>query len=263
MAVSTPAKYVNVDSYNSNACLRQSGYELEIPNHISDVSDFSFVPLTPTSECNDVKTSEFHTTTSDLQTSVSTSANIEGRRIFDVNHLFSEMSRLSRHGELFDCSFANMVLLKEERKGMASIYHFECSMCGLKEQISSECPKSTREWMNINDCWVSSMLLTGQGFSQLRDITSNLEMPCMAKETFLRRQKCLSGVIKEVAWERMKAAGEEEVALALEAGDVDEDEIPYITVVTDGAWSKRSYGTNFNALSGVVSFYDHKSNSNL
>lgn len=48
-------------------------------------------------------------------------------------------------------------------------------------------------------------------------------------------------------------AGKEERDLAIQNGHVDDDGIPYITVVVDGAWSKRSYGHNYNALSGVVS----------
>lgn len=38
-----------------------------------------------------------------------------------------------------------------------------------------------------------------------------------------------------------------------ENGDISKDGIPMISVVVDGAWSKRSYRFNYNALSGVVS----------
>ncbi|KAJ8868218.1 hypothetical protein PR048_032027 [Dryococelus australis] len=96
------------------------------------------------------------------------------------------------------------------------------------------------------------MLLTVQGFSQLRDITANLEMSCMAKETCQNSHKYLSTVIKEVSWEKMQAAGEEEADVAIQAGEVDDDGITVIAVVTDGAWSRRSHGTNYNVLSGVV-----------
>ncbi|CAH1383606.1 unnamed protein product, partial [Tenebrio molitor] len=50
----------------------------------------------------------------------------------------------------------------------------------------------------------------------------------------------------------MKIAGKEEARLAIEAGMVNEQGIPIITVLTDSAWSKRSYKTNYNALSGVA-----------
>lgn len=50
----------------------------------------------------------------------------------------------------------------------------------------------------------------------------------------------------------MENAAKEEATIAIENGDVDADGIPYITVYVDGDWSKRSYGHNYNAASGVV-----------
>jgi len=51
----------------------------------------------------------------------------------------------------------------------------------------------------------------------------------------------------------MELAGTNEKEIALNKGDVDPDGIPYITVLLDGGWSKRSYGHSYNAASGVVS----------
>lgn len=51
----------------------------------------------------------------------------------------------------------------------------------------------------------------------------------------------------------MEMAGKEEARLAVEENNVNENGIPLITVVADGTWSKRSYKSNYNALSGVVS----------
>ncbi|CAG9763511.1 unnamed protein product [Ceutorhynchus assimilis] len=50
----------------------------------------------------------------------------------------------------------------------------------------------------------------------------------------------------------MENAAAKEAELALEEGDVDENGIPCITVVTDGAWAKRSYNVNYDSMSGVV-----------
>lgn len=47
--------------------------------------------------------------------------------------------------------------------------------------------------------------------------------------------------------------GKVEAELAIKAGDINFDGVPVITVVADGAWSKKSYKKNYNALSGVVS----------
>lgn len=50
----------------------------------------------------------------------------------------------------------------------------------------------------------------------------------------------------------MEKAGIIERNRALERGQVRADGVPWITVYVDGSWSKRSYGTNFNSLSGMV-----------
>lgn len=50
----------------------------------------------------------------------------------------------------------------------------------------------------------------------------------------------------------MIKAGKEEKKLALECGNVDVDGTPMCTVVADGQWSKRSYKTKYDALSGAV-----------
>ncbi|KAJ8866414.1 hypothetical protein PR048_032257 [Dryococelus australis] len=49
----------------------------------------------------------------------------------------------------------------------------------------------------------------------------------------------------EVSWQKVQAAGEEK------AGDVDDDGIPVIAVITTCACSRRSYVTNHNVLSGL------------
>ncbi|KAJ8952670.1 hypothetical protein NQ318_020985 [Aromia moschata] len=58
-------------------------------------------------------------------------------------------------------------------------------------------------------------------------------------------------VVRRSAWSAMEEAAKEEARLAVELGEVDQDGMPYITVVADGAWSKRSYNINYDALSGV------------
>lgn len=53
----------------------------------------------------------------------------------------------------------------------------------------------------------------------------------------------------------MQKAGDEERQMALENGKVDVDGIPMCTVIADGQWSKRSYKSKYNALSGTVRKY--------
>lgn len=75
----------------------------------------------------------------------------------------------------------------------------------------------------------------------------------MSPTTYISIETNLEPDIKNTAWTEMQKAGEEEKKLAIESGDIDRDGIPLITVVTDGQWSKRSYSTKYDALSGVVS----------
>jgi hypothetical protein len=50
-------------------------------------------------------------------------------------------------------------------------------------------------------------------------------------------------------------AGQKDFTLALEAGEIDSNRVAIITVNIDGAWSKRSYKTNYNGVWG--SFYNN------
>ncbi|XP_044753602.1 uncharacterized protein LOC123313011 [Coccinella septempunctata] len=51
--------------------------------------------------------------------------------------------------------------------------------------------------------------------------------------------------------ENMLQAGGEEKKIAIAKGNINADGTPFITVIVDGGWSKRSYGHGFNAASGV------------
>jgi len=74
----------------------------------------------------------------------------------------------------------------------------------------------------------------------------------MTSTTFFKEHENLSSSIHNSAWEEIQKAGEEERKLAIEVGDVGDDGIPFCTVVTDGQWSKQSYKSKYDALSGVV-----------
>ena len=60
----------------------------------------------------------------------------------------------------------------------------------------------------------------------------------------------------------MKSAGEVEKELAIKRGDIHKD-IPYIPVVADGSWIKRSYGTNCDSLSGVGAIVGYDTDKEL
>lgn len=177
---------------------------------------------------------------------------LSGRRIVDISFLFKSISLI--HHTPFDCSFQNLVFKHEIRKGFFSEFLFECSLCRKKEIIYSE-PPNANEKLSVNTAIVTAVLNTGQGYSQLNQFSAILDMPCMSNHKYQRQHEFVANKTQSTTWDAIEAAGKEESRLAIENGDVNDDGIPMITVVADGAWSKRSYKHNYNALSGVVSYH--------
>jgi hypothetical protein len=58
--------------------------------------------------------------------------------------------------------------------------------------------------------------------------------------------------IGAIAEDSIIEAAKQKRALAVKACDLEVAGIPYISVIVDGAWCKRSYKTNYNASSGVA-----------
>ena len=73
----------------------------------------------------------------------------------------------------------------------------------------------------------------------------------MRTQTFTVLERKLGGLFgEEVVTSELLAAGEEEKRIPIEKRDYHED-IPSITVIVDGGWSKRSHKHSYNANSGV------------
>lgn len=168
----------------------------------------------------------------------------------DISYIFEQIKNIVHVG-LFECSFSNMTLISEQRHGFRSTFKFKCDVCNIITSINSEKVKPNT-YLSINEAAVSGSIATGIGFTQLNELCATMDIPCMSETTFASVQEYISKRIHEVAEVQMKIAGDEERQLALEAGEVDNDGFPMCTVVADGQWSKRSYKTKYDALSGVV-----------
>lgn len=177
---------------------------------------------------------------------------LQGRRLFDVQFLFKQIKELSKHDGLFNCGIGDMNVIKEARKGFMSNFTLKCRVCGLTRDISTE--KQENDDLSINLALPMATISTGIGYSQLDEICSTIEMPMVSNKSYQRFHETVSEKIRGTAWKSMEIAAKEEYDLAVKEGFVDKDGIPYITVVTDGAWSKRSYNVNYNAASGVVRY---------
>lgn len=110
---------------------------------------------------------------------------------------------------------------------------------------------SENSWMDINTAAVAGRLITnGSGFVALERCLGGMDVRCMSS----RHNDIVSKGWEESAVNEMKEAAEEEIRLTKERGDVNKDDgIPWLTVVADGSWEKRSFRRYFNSLSGMVS----------
>ncbi|RZC38403.1 hypothetical protein BDFB_013147 [Asbolus verrucosus] len=73
----------------------------------------------------------------------------------------------------------------------------------------------------------------------------------MSSETYRETETKLFQNVTEIATTEMIKVGKKDHRLVIEAGEVDEDGLPLITLIADDAWSKRLYQYNYKALSGV------------
>ncbi|KAK4886786.1 hypothetical protein RN001_003057 [Aquatica leii] len=78
-----------------------------------------------------------------------------------------------------------------------------------------------------------------------------MDLPIMSSNYFRKLESIISEEWETVLQKQMLETGKEEARCAIEAGDF-EDGIPFITVIIDGGWAKRSYGHGFSSLSGVA-----------
>lgn len=83
-------------------------------------------------------------------------------------------------------------------------------------------------------------------------------MPNVSNKLYQKVHKKFDQFTHNTAWESMSFASKERLNQLKDNGDVNENGVPMITVIADGALFKRSYRTNFNALSGVVSTKNNK-----
>ncbi|XP_039299425.1 uncharacterized protein LOC120355167 [Nilaparvata lugens] len=113
-------------------------------------------------------------------------------------------------------------------------------------------PEPQETSMDINSAAVAGSITNGGGFLALQRLLSSMNIHAMNKKTYEKHEALISKDWEETAIEEMRKAAEEEIRLAKERGDVNNEGVPLLTVVADGSWAKRSYRRNYNSLSGMA-----------
>lgn len=176
---------------------------------------------------------------------------IEGRRIVDLDLFIRKLQKISRHNAS-RCDSNQLRVHKEIRNGFHSKITFVCDDCNRHFRVCTNDNEKTTSTLCVNSSAVLGANLIGIGYSQLEQFMSALEIPSMCNDKFKSRNDQLGELWIQTAEKTMRQAAEEESLAAIERGDVDpEDGIPFITVVADECWGKRSYNRNFTSLSGV------------
>ncbi|KAJ8879490.1 hypothetical protein PR048_020098 [Dryococelus australis] len=108
------------------------------------------------------------------------------------------------------------------------------------------------EKMDVNTAAVSGTISSGGGHTQLEEVFSAMDVTVLLNKALHKYHDIVCDAWEATSLEEMQTAALEEVRLAKGKGEVDSDGIPTITVVAEGCWSKRSYTTNYTALSRVL-----------
>lgn len=105
---------------------------------------------------------------------------------------------------------------------------------------------------NLNHKAVEGAMVAGCGYAQLNQMTAALDLPVISQYMYDKKHDRVCEDWEATAWEEMKKAGDEEREAAIKAGKVNKDGTALIDVIVDGCWCKRSYKTNYAALSGAA-----------
>ncbi|KAJ8964170.1 hypothetical protein NQ314_005080 [Rhamnusium bicolor] len=174
---------------------------------------------------------------------------LEGRRLVDIGYLLIQINDMSQHPP-FDCRFSDMEPVNEHRVGVKTKILYRCKMCNIEKTLALIDDSGNK--MDVNDALALGTLSTGTGYSMVNELFSVLNVPFMSPNTYQRHHENVAELIHKILWATIEESGKEEAELARKLGQVDGNSTPFISVIADGAWSKRSYSTNYNAPSGVA-----------
>ncbi|XP_070529851.1 uncharacterized protein [Cardiocondyla obscurior] len=173
----------------------------------------------------------------------------DGNYIINMSHFLKEMHRtFDEHARGIECLFKDWLLINSRRYGLLTEFMFQCQMCYFKASIWLEPNNSDN--LDINSATVAGTITAGIGFAQLQELQAAQNISSMSEPIYITYRESLVDDFQETAMKNMKESGEVERNIAIERNDLING-IPYITVIVDGSWMKRSYGNTYNSLSGV------------
>jgi len=170
-------------------------------------------------------------------------------RIVDVSFFLKEMHRtFDNHARGIECQYKDWILVSSRRCGFQTQFFFKCQMYHYEANFWSQDIHSKN--LDINTAITAGSISAGIGYAQLEEMYAAANIPCMSEKTYIKHREIIIDDFDKTAIENMKMAGAMEKQLAIQKNKI-VNGIPYITVVADSSWMKRSYGTAYDSLSGV------------
>ena len=129
-----------------------------------------------------------------------------------------------------------------------------CSKCKQQFRIHSSTRVSThsgaKKW-SVNLAAVLGQMSTGGGNSRLDNVLKTMGVLGKPKRMFMATEQFLGEEMKQLLLKSMAEAGREEKEHAIAQSHYHQG-VPYVSVVADGGWSKRTHKHSYNAKSGVA-----------
>lgn len=122
-----------------------------------------------------------------------------------MNFVFKQILNCRHKGGL-DCTFLDMELISEHRKGFFCSWLFKCLVCRIKIKIDSENTSET-EYVGVNKAAVSGYIAIGIGHTQLNEFSASIDVPCISPDVFIKLQSNIGEIINKTAWDEIYLAG--------------------------------------------------------
>ena len=252
------------NSLHTNPLTIETIPNTKIPTGTINTPDTNSSETDPPVDTN--KTPKPNSCTDDVKSTKSTNErlkfnNLDGCRIINLECLAAIIMTTSCHiatcdAARFSVQGGGQALVLEgevNRFGLASILACRCKGCGklfrLETQKKVRDPNGILRY-EVNMAAVWGGVAAGIGGAKLNEILGTAGVPGMDRKTFCEIEHRLGGWFTKVLEKEMRLAAEEEKQRAIQLGHY-HNGVPYITVILDGGWSKRSHKHSYNALGGV------------
>ncbi|ODM87173.1 hypothetical protein Ocin01_19509 [Orchesella cincta] len=171
-----------------------------------------------------------------------------GRRVISCSSMDECVEKISLH-----CHEGMHFKRSREVKygGLFREIYYQCK-CGYEVMFSSDCGN---ENLPINEAVSDAAIITPLGYEALTTLLTTLDLPSPSPTFFSKSLNTSREKINTYVEKQLLQAGKEEKRLAEEADDfvtINGVKYPWVLVIVDGGWPKRSYGHTYDSPCGVA-----------